>query len=302
MKRVLVGIDGSETAAAAAAWAARLTRATGAELIAATAWRPSQSEAAPEEMELLRDDTASRLAGEWTEPIRQEGVEARTTVLNGNPDRLLAAALDDDVDLIVIGTHGHSGVAPLKFGSNAHHLAHYTRRPLALIPNSSAAGGEPIRKIVVCVDGSPGSTAAVQFCADVAPGLGATVTAVASEEPFLEWVRESDPRSWRSYLESEAEEWSQPIRDAGVEVEVVVRRDLHPSHALLEAAADAQLLVVGTAGLSSVLGVRIGGTAMQVIDSANVPVVMVPPTDPGGTRTGPLDHTTDQHDDAATNA
>lgn len=302
MRRVLVGIDGSDAGGGAGAWAARLAAATGAELVAATAWRPDQAEVDPSEMDVLRGHAAARLAGEWSEPMRKEGVEPRVIVMTGKPDRLLAVAAEEDVDLVVVGTHGHGGFAPLRFGSNAHHLAHHARRPLALVPARDSGAAGSISTILVCVDGSEGAAAAVEFCADVASALGARVTALATEEPFLEWVPETDPRSWHARLEREADEWVRPITDRGVDVEVVVKRDLHPAHALLAAAKAAQLLVVGTEGLNSVLGVRIGGTAMQVLDDAGIPVVIVPPKWTGGDETVGIEMTTDQDDAARTAA
>lgn len=299
MQRVLVGVDGSTTGASAAVWSARLAKATGAELIAVTAWRPDQAEIDPDEMETLRAAAEDRLATAWSDPIRQMGVTPRTIVTTGGVDRLLVAAAEQDVDLVVVGTHGHGGFAPRRFGSNAHHLAHHTRRPLALVPPDVGDAADPsgrIGRIVVCVDDSEGAAAAIGFTADVAKALGAEVTALATDEPFLEWVPETDPRSWHVHLERQAKEWVRPIVDAGVATDVVVKRDLHPAHALLAAAKDAQLLVVASAGLNSVLKVRLGGTAMEVIDGAAIPVVIVPPKWTGADETAGIETTTDQDD------
>jgi nucleotide-binding universal stress UspA family protein len=128
---------------------------------------------------------------------------------------------------------GAGGFAHLHLGSVAHHLAHHTRVPLAIVPTSAA--GHPVKRIVIGVDGSSGSGAAVAFCAALAPRLAATVVAVYAEEPFVEWVSESATRNWRRHAEAEVRRWVSPIEDNGVPVTVDVDRDVHPVAALSRA-------------------------------------------------------------------
>ncbi len=70
----------------------------------------------------------------------------------------------------------------------------------AIAPTSAA--GHPVKRLVVGVDGSAGSAAAVAFCATLAPLLTATVVAVYADEPLVEWVSGSSARSWRSIISS----------------------------------------------------------------------------------------------------
>jgi nucleotide-binding universal stress UspA family protein len=57
MKHILVGVDGSDAAAAALAWAGRLGRLLDGEVVVATAFRPDQAEVSPERYEELRSES-----------------------------------------------------------------------------------------------------------------------------------------------------------------------------------------------------------------------------------------------------
>jgi nucleotide-binding universal stress UspA family protein len=207
-----------------------------------------------------------------------------TLVLPGEPEALLGAADREAVDLIVVGTHGPGRIAAFRVGSLAHHLAHVTRRPMAIIPEPAALAS--IDHIVVGVDGSDGSSAATTWVADVASQIGAEVHAVYVFEPLTEWVTESDPRSWRKAAQDKLDtEWIAPLRAAGVTTKTSIIEDFHPVAGLTAAAEDAGagLVVVGASRVGAILGMRLGGVPVHLVPHAKTPVVLVPP---GPTSTG----------------
>jgi nucleotide-binding universal stress UspA family protein len=61
-------------------------------------------------------------------------VRASSTVRTGNPPQeILAEAEERDVDLIVMATHGHSGVEHMLFGSTAERIVRKSRCPVLTI-------------------------------------------------------------------------------------------------------------------------------------------------------------------------
>lgn len=286
MKRVLVGVDGSDASAVALAWAGRLARLTGAEVVVATIFRPNEAEASPERYESLRREAQQRLATEWTEPLRDVGVEHRPVLFSGSPDRLLEVAEREDADLVVVGPRGQGGFASLHIGSLAHHLAHHTRRPLAIVPAPGAQSG--IEHILVGVDGSEGSAAAVRWCAGMAVAAKADVLAVYAFEPFVEWVPETDPRSWHQRVEREISEWVAPLRSASVPVRTMIIKDVHPVAALTSAIEDQRidLAVVGSRGVGGFSGLRLGRVPVQLVHHTQIPVVLVPASQLDGSGSG----------------
>ena len=278
MRVVMAGVDGSTRAAAASSWAARLAVAGGAQLVVASAWQSDQAEGTREDFSRRRAETRALLEGPWSEPSRAAGVVPRALLLDGPPEVLLEAAATEEADLIVVGNRGAGGLASLHLGSVAHHLARHTTRPLAIVP-SPAADARP-RTIVVGVDGSPGSAAAFAWCVAMAPVLDARVTAVWAFEPFLEWVPETDPRSWHRRAEREMSSWVEPLRGVGVAVETLIVEDIHPVAALAHTALDrsANLIVVGAHHPRGFTNLRPGGIALQLIHHIGLPVVLVPST------------------------
>jgi len=274
-KVVMVGVDGSAAASDACSWAAWLAAKTDAHLITASAWLPHQAEGSPEAMAERRAAAESMLDDEWSRPARLVGVSPRPLLLDGTPEVLLEAAEHEHADLLVVGSRGAGGLAGLHVGSVAHHLAHHTVRPLAIVP-APAAHDHP-GTIVVGVDGSAGSAAAVRWCATTAAALSAEVIAVTAFEPFLEWVPDSDPRNWRRDLGRHMDEWIEPLLLASVQVQRVIVRDIHPVAAIADTArGQAQLIVVGTHGRGGFPGMRVGGVALQLVHHAALPVVLVP--------------------------
>jgi NADH:ubiquinone oxidoreductase subunit F (NADH-binding)/nucleotide-binding universal stress UspA family protein len=280
LRSMLVGVDGSSAAGAALEWAVRLAALVGAEILVANIFEPEQAEISPDDYEKLVAEAEQRLTEEWTAPLRGTNVRHRCLQLTGTADRLLTATEAEGAGLLVIGTRGAGRHAGLHLGSLAHHLAHYTRGPLAIVPVAGAASS--IARIVVGVDGSPGSAAAVRWSADIAAASGAEVTAVCAFEPLARWRFRDDPGGWRATGEEAiSTEWIAPLRSAGVTVRTRIVEGRHPLAALESVATNegAGLFVVGTRGLSEVGGLRAGRLPLQLVHHTHIPVVLVPPTD-----------------------
>ena len=71
------------------------------------------------------------------EELREDGFAAELEVRSGSRDiaTLIARAAEDvDAGLIVVGTHGHGGLAAALMGSVARGLCHAATRPLLVVP------------------------------------------------------------------------------------------------------------------------------------------------------------------------
>ncbi len=105
------------------------------------------------------------------------------------PNAICDYARVDDDDLIVMATHGRSGVIRWTLGSVAEKVLHSTRIPLLLVRPAkadSATAAAPIRKILVPLDGSELSQSVLPFTESLANSLGAAVVLMRSV-PTL-WV------------------------------------------------------------------------------------------------------------------
>jgi nucleotide-binding universal stress UspA family protein len=126
--KIVVGTDGSETAAEAVRQAADLARAFGAELIivngAKTAVASYSLQAGlPADVEGIRDAGEQILRGA-AETIGPD-VKVRTVMREGDPaEAILDQAEDDGADLIVVGNRGMRGAKRFVLGSVPNHVAH----------------------------------------------------------------------------------------------------------------------------------------------------------------------------------
>jgi nucleotide-binding universal stress UspA family protein len=266
VEQLLVGVDGSAASIAALHWSRRLARLSGQRVTAIYAFTPTYAEVGPDQYQELHSGAEEALVL-WCGGAEEiDGVTP--LVVGGGPGALLTVA-DQHRDVLVVGTSGASGFAHLHLGSVAHHLAHHTSTPLAIVPTAAAADG--VSRIVVGVDGSQGSAVALRFCMGLAARVGAAVVAVHAVEDH------ADPGPQRD-VEASVRAWTAPIEAAGVPVTVAIEHDLHPVAALCRAieAAPNTLAVVGTRGLGGFSGLRLGRVPIHLVHSTDATVVMVP--------------------------
>lgn len=277
MKNILVGVDQSEGAANALRWACQLASRHGAEVVVMTGFQPTDSEMPPGRLETLIARQERELAA-WLETLHLDDVPMRTVVEHGDPRQgILAVADRESADLIVIGRVGRSaGPGLLHIGSLAEWLAHHVDRPVVVIGD----GANPTTRVLVGVDGSDGSRAAVAWVRDLAAHSDMRVVAASVEEPLVEWTPDDHPENWRRGLERRIrDDYAAALAATDVEPEVLALRGTNVADALLQAAKEQQcdLVVVGARGLGGLTGLRIGGEALRTLHQADRPIGLVPP-------------------------
>jgi nucleotide-binding universal stress UspA family protein len=277
--RIVVGADGSAGSINALRWAGRLAAVHGAEVVVFSGYRTVEAELPPGRLDALIAEYRRRVE-EWSEAAKVGDVPVRTVVTEGDArPGLLEVADDVGASLIVVGRVGSStGPGPLHLGSVAEWLSHHTERPLAVV------GGRvhpTVRSVLVGVDGSGGSRAAVAWVVELCRRADIRVVAASVEEPFLEWSPSSSPKNWRRRAEEQIRsDFAAELTSAGVEFTELALSGLAPADALLEAAAEERTdaIVVGMRGLGGFTGLRIGGVALKLLHRADRPVILIPTT------------------------
>lgn len=140
VRRILLGVDGSEGAAHVATWCTAFARGIGAEVVAAYVYTPQVELVSERDPSSMFHTFARDLAGPWTELLREMGVPVTTTVVHDASvsEGLARAAREADVDVIVVGTHPRGRLSHRRSGGSAMRLAHMTPRPLVLVPPAVA--------------------------------------------------------------------------------------------------------------------------------------------------------------------
>jgi nucleotide-binding universal stress UspA family protein len=136
MKKILVGVDGSEEALRAVDLAAELARAQKASLKLAYVIMPLAFP--PNTYGTLLDAITVEEQREAERSLQQAEQRAKRTVdsvevqtLRGSPAEVLAElAKAPDVQMIVVGTHGRGAVSRFLLGSVSNRLVHICERPV----------------------------------------------------------------------------------------------------------------------------------------------------------------------------
>ncbi len=284
---VVAGIDHSATARTAARWAADEAdrRHTSLALVHAfriTARGYPDYNTIPDNLdEALRTD-GNDLLHAVAEEVRagHPDLHIQTSLVHDRAAQALRAA-SQHAQLTVVGSHDASRIAAVLVGSVAYELASTNPMPLAVIhpDHADRAGGA----VVVGVDGSPVSDAAVGFAFDEAALRGAELLAVhAWNDVYLDGWRLQPPLvdphrleiEERALLSQRLAGWRDKYPDVQVSHAVLPQR---PTPVLLRYSATAQLLVVGSHGRGGFAGMLLGSTSHALIQHATCPVVVVRP-------------------------
>jgi nucleotide-binding universal stress UspA family protein len=141
----LIAYDASEPAKAAIADAARLLR-PGRPAVVLTVWDfPAVSGFAPitadDSLRASVADEAARVAAEGVRIAKRVGFDASSETSQGDPtwERIVKAAEHHRSDLIVMGSHGRSGIAYALLGSVATAVLHHAPCPVLVSQGEDVA-------------------------------------------------------------------------------------------------------------------------------------------------------------------
>jgi nucleotide-binding universal stress UspA family protein len=139
-------------------------------------------------------------------------------------------------------------------------------------------------RIVVGLDGSDSSSAALKWALDEAELRGVDVHAVMAWQPPAAYnapniMAVSTLVTGEDVAAAAAAEVSRIATEAGAGRSVKITAEAlegHPAEVLISAARDASLLVVGTRGHGGFVGALLGSISHHVVAHAACPVVVIP--------------------------
>lgn len=191
-------------------------------------------------------------------------------------------------DLIVMGARGHSVLGGrLILGSISQRVLYEARSAVRIARALDKKPGSPIR-ILIGVDNSPDSNAAVEaICNRDWPkgtevGLLAVVdtvmpvtTGTGEQAAAVKWIEVAEEKNWDQVREV-FEPWAERIRKAGLHAEVLIRRG-NPADELLDEAHTwgANCIFVGAKGTRGIDRLLLGSVSSAVAARAHCSVEVV---------------------------
>jgi nucleotide-binding universal stress UspA family protein len=281
---VVVGVDGSPAGEAAVEWAVRYATARRRPLMIVKATGdPGDSVeilGSAEARRVLRTN-ARRVTDHTLGVVKRLAPDLEVDVSTPLEDaRQALIDFSDRASIIVLGTRGRGPVRSLVLGSVSTAVAAHALCPVAVVRPAEHDTGDERAHVVVGVDGSPASTAAVEFAFDLASMEGRELDGVhcwSTNDTFI------DPVSYQQRLDH-ADQHERLLNEAMAGYaekfpDVVVHRhlpDASPVGGLVERSETAAVVVVGSRGRSGVKTV-IGSVSRSVLEHAHCTVVVVRP-------------------------
>jgi len=286
-QKILCPIDFSPGSRLALRAAVRLASAANAELALAHVWDlpvfPSTDDGpgAPAIVRLLEEEQERALAAVVKEASELGARRVSSRLLEGAPwDQIVEAARAEPAcDLIVMGSHGHTGLSRFLLGSVAEKVVRHA--PCSVLVARVRGASAPFRHVLCPLDFSNGSRPAAELAARLAAPGGAGIVllhvielpvAVAGEALPRDFLEDLDRRSARLL-----EEWAAHVR-AHTAAPVITRTRLGSPGAQALAVLDEDpgfdLVVVGSHGRTSLPRALLGSVAEKLVRHAPCSVLV----------------------------
>jgi nucleotide-binding universal stress UspA family protein len=247
--RIVCGVDGSDESFDAVRRAAAL--GTGDVVLVSCVNARAAHRSGPLGGHLIQTQEKEALAHLEAARALIPKMPAETRLLSGQPVPSILSTVDSErASMVSVGTRGHSRVAGVVFGSVTTGLLHDGTCPVLVARRSGELDAFPT-VVVVGVDGSASSMAAIAAALDLKRRLGAEVVPVAAtgggDRP--------------------------PIAELKARIDGLRVDPRSPVEALTDAAATADLLIVGTRGVRGLKA--LGSVSERVAHKAPCSVMTV---------------------------
>ena len=297
LRGILVPLDGSELAEQALAVGAARARRSDAALHLVSVHEPYPPLALPPDLPMPRCELEEQAIAERRQYVESVAAAARTTLHTPVRTELLLGDAATElcryveahrIDLVVMTTHGRTGMSRLWLGSVADRMLRRLEVPVLLLHPSEAPQPTEFRHLLVALDGrieEPVLDAMVALGAR--PGMTRCILTRVVEPtiPVLsglamrpgrlppDWTAERTAAA-RTYLAGLAE----PMVKAGWDVDwqVLVGRGVAAQVLALAEASAADCLVVGTHGARGLERLLLGSVADKIVRGARLPVLVAP--------------------------
>jgi nucleotide-binding universal stress UspA family protein len=181
LKNILFATDFSEASMKALPYAANIARKFGAKVLVCHVITPTpvsvgaaQAAQYVYEAEIENANRVFANVGLWND---LNGLEKKTLLPSGIfADALVDTIAENDIDLVVAGTHGRTGLTRLLLGSTAEEICRVASCPVMTVGPLLEPNKKTVEHILMLTDLSDESRASLPYVAEFAQKYGASVT------------------------------------------------------------------------------------------------------------------------------
>jgi len=278
-RAVVVGVDGSERNHAAVDYAIEEAEVDGRPLTL-LAVLDDYTIPIPHHSVVPDDERQWRVLNRIADEVRRDNPDLtvrRRVEFGGTVSTLVEQSADQE--LLVVGKRGLGAFARLMIGSTSVGVAGRAPVPVVIVPDGWRQATHNREPVVVGLDARDRNEKTLRFAFTQAQrrGVGVSVFHALDISPSLVWDPVlGGPAYWEGRRLERVDNAVAPFREEFPDVPVEIHDVAgHPSGVLLNATANAQLLVLGRHH-DGVLGLGIGSVARGVLHYAEVPVAVVP--------------------------
>lgn len=285
--RILCAIDFSDGSQLALRTAARLAKEADAELVLLHVWHlPAISFLAehpspPEPARLAQEEQEQVLATAVEQAIALGAPRVSSRFLSGAPwDQIVEASQGaSPSDLIVMGSHGRTGLSRFLLGSVAEKVVRHA--PCSVLITRERGSTAPFQQVLCPLDFSEGARPAAELAAELTTAGGAGITLLHVLELPVAVAGEAFPRDFLESLDKRAatllEQWAAHLR-AKTEVPVTTRIRIGgpgaQAVAVLEQDPGFDLVIVGSDGRTGLRRALLGSVAEKIVRHAPCSVLV----------------------------
>lgn len=189
-EKILLPLDGSDTAQIAVPYAERLSGGLSSQLSVIHVREPYEDKYVNMHRLYLEKITQAIKRGvkNYADKAGKRKIIVESAILTGDPAQEIVDYADrENIDLIVMSTHGRTGITRWALGSVADRVLRATRKPLALIRVKNIQADTPsktlISRILVTLDGSKQSEIIIPYVEELASRIKAEVVLLHVLEP-----------------------------------------------------------------------------------------------------------------------
>jgi nucleotide-binding universal stress UspA family protein len=277
---IVVGVDGSEEAAAALRWAVEEGERSGAPVTAILAWSYLDQHEADggEGFDPAYGEADARAAlRSFVSAAVGDHRDIRQEVVCDLPTRAIAER-SELAGMVVVGATGEGGFLGLRLGSTSAGLLTRSAAPVAIVRGEPREG-----PVLVGVDGSPQAGRVLRVAVEQARLRGTRLVAVStwSRPALARWAFTEESPLFASLARHQEAVLAAAVADVDTSGVTVEQRVLEGSAAgnllALEHDLRASLVVIGSRGAPAPIGAALGSVSRQVAHHAAGPVLVVRP-------------------------